>query len=431
MAATAMALQLRHKRIAFRHSGLIHFFSSSVSDSNGEYQTTGSSSPSQPRSESSFSFSDVKDRLKNVPSRQPQRPTPKRFSSSSPPEAPSSTEALQEIRKNLREYRARTAPPSSSKPLSLQELYKRHVMPEDDDSSNEASKSGRYPAKAITESLRQLVSTTGKTQFNNNNQISPSKIRESLNLRPAEPDARVPPLVVGGSDKLPASVFGREMKEEPETPGTRTEFLKTYGYGELGEKLRKLRPVAKGENWFSLGELNERLVKLREAEKEEANSRAGGASWQDMRNIIYSLKFSSDEKAKKQTIQRLSVLGQLGGTPSYMQAPPKEHLLEKYFHPDNMSSADKLKLELQKVRDEFKMSESDCGSARVQVAQLTTKIKHLSSVLHKKDKHSRKGLQAMVQRRKQLLKYLRRTDWDSYCLVLSKLGLRDNPKIRA
>ncbi|XVF74829.1 hypothetical protein PTKIN_Ptkin13bG0142300 [Pterospermum kingtungense] len=56
----------------------------------------------------------------------------------------------------------------------------------------------------------------------------------------------------------------------------------------------------------------------------------------------------------------------------------------QYSHPDNMSSAEKLKIELAKVRDEFKMSESDCGSARVQVAQLTTKIKHLSSVLHKK-----------------------------------------------
>ncbi|KAI3957849.1 hypothetical protein MKW98_008323 [Papaver atlanticum] len=70
---------------------------------------------------------------------------------------------------------------------------------------------------------------------------------------------------------------------------------------------------------------------------------------------------------------------------------------------------------------------SDCGSSRVQVAQLTTKIKHLSSVLHKKDKHSRKGLVAMVQRRKKILRYLRRTDWDSYCQVLSQLGMRDNP----
>ncbi len=38
----------------------------------------------------------------------------------------------------------------------------------------------------------------------------------------------------------------------------------------------------------------------------------------------------------------------------------------QYFHPDNMSSAEKLKIELAKVRDEFKMSDSDCGSARVQ-----------------------------------------------------------------
>lgn len=41
----------------------------------------------------------------------------------------------------------------------------------------------------------------------------------------------------------------------------------------------------------------------------------------------------------------------------------------QYFHPDNMSASEKLKLELKKVRDEFKMSESDCGSARVQGEQ--------------------------------------------------------------
>jgi hypothetical protein len=43
-----------------------------------------------------------------------------------------------------------------------------------------------------------------------------------------------------------------------------------------------------------------------------------------------------------------------------------EICLMQYFHPDNMSSAEKLKIELAKVRDEFKMSDSDCGSARVQ-----------------------------------------------------------------
>jgi hypothetical protein len=38
----------------------------------------------------------------------------------------------------------------------------------------------------------------------------------------------------------------------------------------------------------------------------------------------------------------------------------------QYFHPDHMSSEEKMKLELHRVRDEFKMSENDCGSARVQ-----------------------------------------------------------------
>ncbi|XP_075670256.1 uncharacterized protein LOC142640028 [Castanea sativa] len=178
----------------------------------------------------------------------------------------------------------------------------------------------------------------------------------------------------------------------------KTDFVKMYSYGELGEKLRKLRPsVEEGKKegetlWFSLSELNQRLMKLREMEEKDTESRIGRISFKDLRESL--------------------------------------NWMSRYFHPDNMSSAEKLKIELAKVRDEFKMSDSDCGSGRIQVAQLTTKIKHLSSVLHKRDKHSIKGLQAMVQWRKRILKYLRRTDWDSYCLVLSKLGLRDNPNYK-
>ncbi|KAM5581619.1 hypothetical protein ABKV19_010724, partial [Rosa sericea] len=43
------------------------------------------------------------------------------------------------------------------------------------------------------------------------------------------------------------------------------------------------------------------------------------------------------------------------------------------------------------------------------------------------DKHSLKGFSSNGERRKRLLKYLWRSDWVSYCLVLSKLGLRDTP----
>ena len=66
-----------------------------------------------------------------------------------------------------------------------------------------------------------------------------------------------------------------------------------------------------------------------------------------------------------------------------------------------------------------------CCSA---VAALTTKIKAMAEHMrvHRKDYHSRRGLEAMLNQRKSLLQYLRRKDFDSYAIVLSRLGLRDN-----
>lgn len=277
----------------------------------------------------------------------------------------------------------------------------------------------------IRESLRKIKNPS--VQNDRKDPLSLSRYTESLRLEPNQPN------VIGGTGTpLPSSIFGKELRKEKNAEGgsneMKTNFVKMYSYAELGEKLRKLRPDEKGQNWFSLEELNERLMKLREMEEKETQAAIGNLTFRDLRESLVKLQMTDQEKAKKSSIQRIDVLSHIGRTPNFMLQPPKENLVEKYFHPDNMSSAEKLKLELAKVRDEFKMSESDCGSARVQVAQLTTKIKHLSSVLHKKDKHSLKGLQAMVQQRKRLLKYLRRTDWDSYCLVLSKLGLRDKPE---
>ncbi|KAI3851496.1 hypothetical protein MKW92_008336, partial [Papaver armeniacum] len=51
-----------------------------------------------------------------------------------------------------------------------------------------------------------------------------------------------------------------------------------------------------------------------------------------------------------------------------------------------MSPEEKMKLKFNKVQDEYKISESDCGSSRVQVfcsCSTDNKIKHLSSALHK------------------------------------------------
>jgi small subunit ribosomal protein S15 len=68
----------------------------------------------------------------------------------------------------------------------------------------------------------------------------------------------------------------------------------------------------------------------------------------------------------------------------------------------------------------------DTGSADVQVAMLTASINHLTEHLkiHKKDKHSRRGLFLQVGQRRRLLNYLARKDIERYRKLVSDLGLR-------
>jgi small subunit ribosomal protein S15 len=69
---------------------------------------------------------------------------------------------------------------------------------------------------------------------------------------------------------------------------------------------------------------------------------------------------------------------------------------------------------------------ADTGSPEVQVALLTARINELTPhfKLHLKDHHGRRGLLKMVNQRKSLLSYLKRTDADRYTALIQKLGLR-------
>ncbi|MBP6005967.1 30S ribosomal protein S15 [Candidatus Saccharibacteria bacterium] len=68
----------------------------------------------------------------------------------------------------------------------------------------------------------------------------------------------------------------------------------------------------------------------------------------------------------------------------------------------------------------------DTGSAEVQVALLTERIIEMTEHLkvHKKDNHSRRGLLAMVSKRRKLLNYLQRTAPDKYTKLIKELSLR-------
>ena len=71
-------------------------------------------------------------------------------------------------------------------------------------------------------------------------------------------------------------------------------------------------------------------------------------------------------------------------------------------------------------------SESDTGSAQVQVALLTARINELTEHLrsHPKDHHSRRGLLKLVGRRRRFLQYLQKRDLEGYRTLIEELGLR-------
>ena len=68
----------------------------------------------------------------------------------------------------------------------------------------------------------------------------------------------------------------------------------------------------------------------------------------------------------------------------------------------------------------------DTGSPEVQVAILTDRITTLTEHFktHAKDNHSRRGLLMLVNKRRSLLDYLKRKDFDRYSDLIKKLGLR-------
>ncbi len=72
------------------------------------------------------------------------------------------------------------------------------------------------------------------------------------------------------------------------------------------------------------------------------------------------------------------------------------------------------------------VSKNDVGSPQAQVSVLTARIKEVTEHLkaNKHDFMARRGLVQMVGKRKRLLKYLERTDFDAYKATLSTLGLR-------
>ena len=84
--------------------------------------------------------------------------------------------------------------------------------------------------------------------------------------------------------------------------------------------------------------------------------------------------------------------------------------------------------QIQDIVKKFGKDDKDTGSSEVQVALLTSRIRLLTEHAkdNKKDNHSRRGLVILVSQRKKLLKYLRRSNPESYLNVTQELAIRRN-----
>ena len=74
----------------------------------------------------------------------------------------------------------------------------------------------------------------------------------------------------------------------------------------------------------------------------------------------------------------------------------------------------------------FQRDTKDTGSTEVQIALLTTRIAELTEHLkaNPNDNHSRRGLLAMVSKRRKLLDYIKEKNPQQYLDLIAKLQIR-------
>ncbi|MEN6392693.1 MAG: 30S ribosomal protein S15 [Anaerolineaceae bacterium] len=84
------------------------------------------------------------------------------------------------------------------------------------------------------------------------------------------------------------------------------------------------------------------------------------------------------------------------------------------------------KEEKDKLITEYSRHQKDTGSPEVQIALLTARITQLTDHLrtHKHDESSRRGLLRLVGRRRRLLAYVRRNDFQRYLALTERLNIR-------
>jgi small subunit ribosomal protein S15 len=106
-------------------------------------------------------------------------------------------------------------------------------------------------------------------------------------------------------------------------------------------------------------------------------------------------------------------------------APHMSDRVRKLLDLKNGSQREVVRAQKSRAMQLFEMRPGDTGSSAVQVVALTNRIQQLTTHFqrHHKDRHGKRGLDALYVRRRKLLDYMERKDFDSYRKVVNTLGL--------
>jgi len=88
-----------------------------------------------------------------------------------------------------------------------------------------------------------------------------------------------------------------------------------------------------------------------------------------------------------------------------------------------------MSIEQDKIKElvkEYGKNDNDVGSTESQIAIFTVRIKNITEhlKLNKKDNSGRRGLVALVSKRRRLLDYLKKNNSESYKTLINKLNIR-------
>jgi len=99
--------------------------------------------------------------------------------------------------------------------------------------------------------------------------------------------------------------------------------------------------------------------------------------------------------------------------------------VRKLFDLQNGSQREVVTSQKRRGMELFQLREGDTGSSAVQVVALTTRIQQLQTHMgkHHKDKSTKRGLDRLYVRRRKVLDYMERKEFESYRKVVKSLGL--------